>query len=189
MITLDPRTSALVLIDLQQGVLAMSTVPRAASDVLRAGQALAERFRAAGAPVVLVNVTFAPDYADTPPRHVDRPLALPPGGLPPAWATFPEGLAAPGDLRITKRQWGAFTGTELDLQFRRRGVRTVVVGGIATNFGVESTVRHAWELGYDVIVAEDACATTAPVEAHEIAFAHVFPRIARVSASHGLAFG
>ena len=70
--------------------------------------------------------------------------------------TFPE-PPAPTDLVITKRQWGAFHGTELDLQLRRRGIRCIVLGGIATNIGVESTARAALELGYELVIAEDMC--------------------------------
>ena len=57
----------------------------------------------------------------------------------PGWSELADGLAAAGDIVITKRQWGAFHGTELDLQLRRRGIRGIVLGGIATNFGVEFT--------------------------------------------------
>ena len=179
---LDPRATALVLIDLQEGIVGRPLAPRSGAEVLTASRALAERFRAANAPVVLVRVDFAEDYADAPPANVDSPMQRPAGGMPPNWSQLAEGLAAPGDIHIVKRQWGAFYGTGLDLQLRRRGVRTVVVGGIATNFGVESTVRCAWEHGYDVVVAEDACATMSP-ELHEMAIQHIFPRIARVTRS------
>jgi nicotinamidase-related amidase len=65
-----------------------------------------------------------------------------------------------GDLQITKRQWGAFYGTELDLQLRRRGIRTIVLGGVATQIGVESTAREAYEHGYELINVRDATAST-----------------------------
>jgi nicotinamidase-related amidase len=90
-----------------------------------------------------------------------------------------DGLAQPGDLRITKRQWGAFYGTELDLQLRRRGIKTIVLGGIATNIGVESTARQAWEHGYAMILVEDATSGMS-AEMHEFAFKNIFPRISRV---------
>jgi nicotinamidase-related amidase len=187
MASFDPRTTALVLIDLQNGIVAMPLQPRTGSEVLAAGKALAEKFRAAQAPVVLVNVAFAADFADVPPSNVDQAMQRPAGGLPPDWSKLADGLAQPSDLRVTKRQWGAFTGTDLDLQLRRRGVRTIVIGGIATNFGVESTVRFAWELGYDVAVVEDACAGTA-ADLHEMAFRAIFPRIARVTRGADITF-
>lgn len=176
---LDPRTTALVLVDLQNGIVGMPLAPRPGTEVLERSLALAGRFRAAGAPVVLVSVAWAADFADAPPGLVDQPSPRPAGGLPAAWSTLVDGLEAPGDLRVVKRQWGAFHGTELDLQLRRRGVTTVVLAGIATNFGVESTARQAWEQGYSVVVAEDACASMS-ADLHHVAVTHIFPRIARV---------
>jgi nicotinamidase-related amidase len=184
---LDPRSTALVLIDLQNGVLGMPLVPRSAMEVLAEGRSLAQRFRAAGAPVVLVRVAMADDFADAPGQAVDQPFSRPEGGLPAGWSTLVEGLAQPTDIIITKRQWGAFYGTELDLQLRRRGVKTIVLGGVATNFGVESTARQAWEHGYAVLLAEEAC-TSVSADLHDMAIQHVFPRIARVVRSAHISF-
>jgi nicotinamidase-related amidase len=97
-------------------------------------------------------------------------------------------LAKPGDVLITKRQWGAFHGTELDLQLRRRGVGTMVLAGIATNFGVESTARQAWEHGYSVVIAEDATSSYS-AEMHNFAVKFIFPRISRVVESADLSLG
>jgi nicotinamidase-related amidase len=177
--SLDPLTTALILIDLQSGVLGRPLAPRSGEEAFAAGKKLAERFRTARAKVVLVRTAFAKDFADAPSQAVDQPMQRPPGGLPPEWTELAAGLARPDDIIITKRQWGAFYGTELDLQLRRRGVSTIVLGGIATNFGVESTAREAWEHGYDVVLAEDACASVS-VELHASAIQHIFPRIARV---------
>jgi len=188
MLTLDPRATALILIDLQAGILALPTAPRPASEVLNAAKALAGRFRAAGALVAPVRVDFAANFADAPPQRVDQPMTAPPGGRPANWAELADGVAAPGDVVITKHQWGAFTGTELDLQLRRRAIKTVVIGGIATNFGVESTARHAWELSYDVVIAEDLCATFS-AEMHDFAIQRILPRLARIVTSDAIAFG
>jgi nicotinamidase-related amidase len=108
--------------------------------------------------------------------------------MPPDWSALVDGLAPPGDILVTKRQWGAFHGTELDLQLRRRRVGTIVLSGIAANFGVESTARRAWEMGYDLIVAEDACSSVSAA-AHEFAIRRIFPRIGRVRASADTTFG
>jgi nicotinamidase-related amidase len=186
-VTLDPRRSALVLIDLQNGIVSMPLAPRSGAQVVETANALAARFRAAGAPVILVHVGWAADGADRPSRNVDRPMPLPPGGLPPQWMAFVDGLVQDGDIAIRKRQWGAFTGTDLDLQLRRRGISTIVLAGIATNFGVESTARHAWELGYDIVIAEDAT-TSRAAELHDFAIAHILPQIARIRRSDELAF-
>lgn len=187
MTPLDPRTTALVLIDLQNGIVAMPLAPRGGAEVLAAGAALARRFRAAGAPVVLVSVGWSADFADAPRQPVDQPAPRPPGGLPAGWSDLAEGLAGPGDIMIVKRQWGAFYGTALDLQLRRRGVTTIVLAGIATNFGVESTARQAWELGYRLIVVEDAAAS-ASAEMHAFSIEKIMPRIATVSRSDALVF-
>ena len=187
MIELDPRSTALVLIDLQNGILGMPLAPRSGAEVLAVGQGLAEKFRTAGAPVVLVQVAFAPDFADSPRQPVDAPMQRPAGGLPAGWSDLVDGLALPGDIRITKRHWGAFHGTELDLQLRRRGISTIVLGGIATNFGVESTARHAWEHGYAVVLAEDAC-TSLAADLHDMAVGRIFPRISRVVSSSAVGF-
>ena len=176
MIELDPKTSALILIDLQAGIVGMPLQPRSGPETLAAGKALAEKFRAAGAKVVLVRVDFAPDFADALQQPVDTPFR---GARPPGWSALAEGLAEPSDILIVKRQWGAFHGTELDLQLRRRGVRTIVLGGIATNIGVESTARHGWELGYELVLVEDAC-TSRSAELHDMAIRFIFPKIARV---------
>ncbi len=109
-------------------------------------------------------------------------MQRPAGGLPAGWGELIDGLAEPGDIQIVKQQWGAFYGTGLDLQLRRRGIETVVLGGIATNFGVESTARQAWEHGYAVVLAEDACASLS-AELHEMAIRYIFPRISRVAQS------
>jgi nicotinamidase-related amidase len=186
MITLSAKNSALVLIDLQLGILSRPTEPRPAVAVLETCRGLAVRFRAAGGKVVLVNVDFGPERAYAPPGLTQHQATQSANGLPPEWADLADGLAEPGDILITKRQWGAFTGTELDHTLRRLGVDSIVIGGIATNFGVESTARHGWELGYHVVVVEDACATTAPGELHDVAFTQVFPRIARITRSDAL---
>ena len=177
-LNLDATTTALVLIDLQQGILPYAKAPYDAAAVLANAAPLAAAFRAAKAPVVLVKVGFSADGGDVLKATVDAPN--PPGAPPANWLDdTPELSGQPGDIRILKRQWGAFHGTELDLQLRRRGIKTIVLAGIATSIGVESTARNAWELGYDIVFAEDA--TSGPDAAtHANSFEKIFPRIGRV---------
>ena len=92
---------------------------------------------------------------------------------------MPELGPEPTDFIITKRQWGAFTGTELDLQLRRRKVETIVLCGISTNFGVESTARFAMEYGYQQIFVEDACSARS-AEEHVHAMKAAFARMGKV---------
>lgn len=169
--------TALVLIDLQTGILALPTT-RPAPEVLERGVALAEAFRARRLPVVLVKVAWSPDGGDLPTSNVDRPG--PAAAPPPAFSEIPAELAALGDVVVTKRHWGAFTGTELDLQLRRRGIHRIVLAGISTSVGVESTARTAWELSYDLVFPEDATADT-DADSHAHTFGKIFPRIGKVS--------
>jgi nicotinamidase-related amidase len=122
------------------------------------------------------------DHGDAPPNNVDEPLPRLPGGLPAEWSEFPDDPVAQGDFVVTKRYWGAFHGTDLDVQLRRRDVKTVVLAGIATNFGVESTARHAWEHNYDVVIVEDIT-TSMTAEMHEFSMRKILPRLARVTQS------
>ncbi|WP_455815966.1 hydrolase [Pseudomonas cerasi] len=181
MLTLNPQTTALVLIDLQEGILPFGKAPHLASDVVPRAAKLADQFRAHNAPVVLVRVGWSANFADAPKQPVDAAQAG--GALPDNWWVYPEALGVQeSDLHVTKRQWGAFHGTDLELQLRRRGIDTIVLGGIATNIGVESTARNAWELGFNLVIAEDIC-STASAEQHQASVEWIFPRIGRVRQS------
>ena len=184
---IEPKTTALVLIDLQKGIIARELFPYAGPQVVQVAQSLANSCRSAGILVVLVNVSFAADFKDALRQEVDQPFKPPVGGFPPGYSDLADGLAGPGDIRITKHQWGAFYGTALDLQLRRRGIQTIILGGIATNIGVESTARQAWEHGYNLIMVEDATTGTS-TEMHKFAFTHIFPRLSRVTTSSDLHF-
>jgi nicotinamidase-related amidase len=179
-IALDPRTTALVLIDLQKGILGSPLAPYTAAQVIENASALGRSLKEAGGTIVLVNVAFASDSVDRLKQEVDAPSPVPPGGMPAGWSEFaPEIGSLQADVFITKRQWSAFYGTELDLQLRRRGIKTIVLGGVATNFGVESTARDAWQHNYAVVIAEDAC-TSMGADLHEFSVEKVLRRVARV---------
>jgi nicotinamidase-related amidase len=182
---LDAETTALVLIDLQKGVLAMHVAPHPAVAVYERAMQLAQRCRASGAPVVRVRVSFSADLADALRSPVDRPTNY--AALPPGWDEFPEPPQA-SDLIIAKHQWGAFYGTELDLQLRRRGIRRIILGGISTNIGVESTARSAAEHGYELVVAEDLCSASS-AKMHTFSFKHILPRLARITTSKAITLG
>lgn len=177
-LSLDPATSALIVIDLQRGIVARAAAPHASSDVVSRCAQLAKAFREAGAVVVLVHVSFSEDDGDRLKPAADAaPPAMP---LPADWSELvPELGRQPGDIVIVKRQWGAFYGTALDLQLRRRGIGTLVYGGIATNFGVESTARDAYERGFEQVFVEDAMSGLT-AEAHAFAVTTIFPRMGRV---------
>lgn len=165
--TLDPVT-ALIVIDLQNGIVAYDAAHPMADIVSRAAQ-LTEAFRRHRLPVVLVNVTGgAPGRAEQ-----SRPL----DDLPPGWAELvPELGRQPDDIRITKRTWGAFSHTDLAEQLKARQVTQVVICGLATSIGVESTARQAHELGFNVTLATDAM-TDISAEAHANSVERIFPRL------------
>jgi nicotinamidase-related amidase len=178
MFSLNPKSTALVLIDLQKGILARPLAPHGAAEVIENSVRLGTALSRAGGVVAPVHVAFSPDGGDRLRQEVETPN--PPAPLPPDWSDLvPEiaGLAA--NFVIVKRQWGAFHGTELDLQLRRRGVDTIVLTGVATNFGVESTAREAWQHGYSVVVAEDAVSSMAEAM-HKFSIEAILPRIARI---------
>ena len=186
--TLNPDRTALVLIDLQHGIVGQDLAPRTGTQVVDAAKNLAARFREARAPVFLVHVGWRADGADLPSQEVDDKLLSRMDDMPRGWSDLVSGLREEGDVVVLKRHWGAFTGTDLDLQLRRRGIDTIVLGGIATNYGVESTARSAGELSYNVVFVEDV-ATSRSADLHDFAVKNVFPQISRVCASEDVALG
>jgi nicotinamidase-related amidase len=186
MIDLDARHTALVAIDPQAWTLGMPVSPHSADTVVSNLLALARAIRSAGGIIVLTRAAFSPDYADLLTAPVDMPLKLPEGGVPPQALAFHERMQRlEPEVIVTKRQWSAFHGTELDLQLRRRGMTTVVLGGVMTNFGVESTARDAWQQNYAVLVAEDACSSLTE-EMHRFAAEKILPRVGRVRPSQAI---
>jgi nicotinamidase-related amidase len=168
--TLDP-VAALVVIDVQKGIMALETVHPAAQITARAAQ-LARAFRQCDLPVVLVNV------AGVAPGRTDQKLNFSP---PPGWSELvPELDAQPDDHRITKLQWGAFHGTSLDQLLRRRAVTQIVLAGVATSIGVESTARAAHELGYNVVLVHDAM-TDRDAASHRHSVEVIFPRLGELA--------
>ncbi|MFB7245025.1 hydrolase [Streptomyces populi] len=172
---LDPRT-ALVVIDLQHGIVGNpGLAPHPAADVVERAVRLSDAFRGHGLPVVLVRVTAAADGADAVRGRIDGPSRA--RSFPEGWDVIVDELAGhPGDIVVTKRNWGAFYGTDLDLQLRRRGITQIVLAGIATSIGVESSARAAHEHGYHVTLATDAMSDLDP-ETHRNSVERIFPRL------------
>ncbi|HDT3268846.1 TPA: hydrolase, partial [Enterobacter ludwigii] len=121
MLTLNARKTALVVIDLQEGILPFAGGPHSAEDVVSRAARLAEKCRASGAPVIMVRVGWSADFAEALKQPVDAQVAA--HSLPENWWTYPVSLGKrDSDIEVTKRQWGAFYGTDLELQLRRRGI-------------------------------------------------------------------
>lgn len=168
--TIDPKP-ALVVIDLQKGILSVPAVHPLPEIVARAAT-LAEAFRRYALPVVLVNVTGRA------PGRTEASRSAPPRPAPgPDWADLLEELhGQPSDLLVTKHSWGAFHETSLHAQLRDLGVTQIVLAGVATSMGVESTARAAHEHGYHVVLATDAM-TDPSAEAHDNSVNRIFPRL------------
>ncbi|HEX6533274.1 MAG TPA: hydrolase [Gemmatimonadaceae bacterium] len=176
--SIDPTTTALVLIDLQRGIVSGDTVPHAAANVVKNAAALARRFRERGALVILVRVDPGPDGKLMPRPAADAPR--PSRVISPDFAELvPELGPEPGDVVVTKHQPNALYATDLEVHLARRGVRTIVLGGISTNIGVESTARAAYERGFEQWFVEDAMAAR-DAEMHRLAVTRFFPTIGRV---------
>src|SRR5476649_639578 len=181
---LEPSSTALVLIDLQHSNVARELAPHTAQQVVENGARLANAVRRSGGTVVYVRV-LVNELLRLP---ADVSLARDPSAPPPppqASELVEQAGCQAGDIVIAKRQWGAFHGTELDQQLRRRGIRTLIMGGIATNFGVESTARAAFDLGYAMVFAHDAMSSL-KAEIHQFAVQTIFPFIGHVRSTDEL---
>jgi len=178
-LAISPKKTALVIIDMQESVVKLSLSPHSNETVVKNVVCLANACRAAGIFVVLVHV----DTRD------NNDMLQPITDQAPTWKTLdrsvdwakiiPQLGPQSTDHLVTKHQWGAFYGTDLDLQLRRRGIDTIVLCGIATPYGVDTTAREAYQHGYQQVFAEDAMSAPAPGQ-HEFVCQHIFPRIGRL---------
>lgn len=174
----DAKKTALVVIDLQNGIAnSPKTGPYTGAEVIKNASTLVQAFTDKGAFVVLVRVSWLDG------QDVLRPQT----DLPPSAAQFPVGwdslvpeLAEFNNAHvITKRQWGAFFGTDLDLQLRRRGIERIVLCGISTSIGVDTTAREAFQLGYHQVFVEDSMTAMAKEE-HDYVCKTIFPRLGKI---------
>lgn len=167
--------AALIVVDFQKGLIGSPFIHPIAG-VLEKARKLIDAFRANGLPVVLVNVAGGAPGRTERARRYD-------GQLPEGFADFvPELGQQADDIVVTKRSWGAFASTDLEFQLKARGVTQVVIAGVATGTGVESTARQAYEAGFNVALALDAMTDTRP-EAHDYSAKNVFPRLGETGTS------
>ena len=175
--TLDPKT-ALIVVDLQKGIVGLPLIQPIEGIVANA-RALLDAFRAHRLPVVLVNVTGGAPGRTEQPRRIAEPF-------PEGWADFiPELNRQPADIVVTKKTWGAFASTDLEKRLKDIAVTQVVVIGVATATGVESTARQAYELSFNVTLAIDAM-TDMRREAHDYSIANVFPRLGETGTTQAI---
>jgi nicotinamidase-related amidase len=174
--TLDAK-AALVVIDLQKGIVGMPTAHPMAG-VIHNAVALAEAFRRERLPVVLVNVDGAP------PGRAERSFSL--SQMPAGWTELiPELNRQPADHLVTKQTRGAFTNTDLEAHLRQAGVTQLVIVGVATSSGVESTARQAHELGFNVALVTDAM-TDSDADAHHNSVVRIFPKMSETGTTQQL---
>ena len=182
MITAIDQNTALVLIDLQKGISNMGriTAPHSVGAVLENAARLVDAFHAANRPVVIVNVIPAAGAAKL--RAEKSFGAMTP---PPDFADISPEIQTktrPGDIFVTKRTWGAFHDTPLHAELQKRGVTQIVLGGISTSIGVDTTARGAFERGYNIAFATDAMTDT-DAAAHAHSLQNIFPRIGELGSS------
>jgi nicotinamidase-related amidase len=164
---LDPQQTAVVIVDLMPRLLELDMQPRSGTAVLEAALALADDAREAGAPVIAIRVE-RPNVEEQPPG-----------------SELAEALAKVADAVVVKRSIGGFYGTELDAVLQRFGAQTLVMAGIMTNLGVESTARAASDFGYELVFVEDAMSALSAAE-HEAAVGLNLPRFGEVVGSADL---
>ncbi len=175
---IDPHT-ALIVVDLQKGLRGIPSLHPMAGVIDHSCQ-LIEAFRKHKLPVVLVNVVgTAPGRTEQPRRHLDLSADFS--------ELIPELHPQPDDILITKRTWGAFANTDLEVQLKAKGVTQVVLTGVATGTGVEATARQAYEAGFHVTLAVDAM-TDVRAEAHEYSLKHVFPRLGETGSTQDILY-
>lgn len=169
--------AALVVIDLQKGIVGLQTAHPASEIVTRSAE-LARTFRERGLPVVLVNVSGrAPGRTDA---------GSPKFSFPPDWTELvPELEQKPDDYLVTKQRVGAFLGTSLNDHLRQRSVTQIFLTGVATSVGVEATARSAYDLGYNVVLVVDAM-TDRDADAHRHSVQNIFPKLGEMETTENV---
>ena len=171
------RSCAFIMIDLQVSNEHLPFQPHSFADVVRNANVVAAAVRSSGGLVVHTHVLLA-EMLNLP---ADKPLPSTPAS--PDGAEFAaEAGPTHGDVVVTKRQWGAFYATDLDLQLRRRKIETLLIGGVATELGVESTIRAAYDQGYALVFVEDAISGAAR-DSSDFFMTKLFPQMGRVRSS------
>lgn len=180
---IKPDRTALVVIDLQNGIANRELSPYSSTQVVQNASRLVNAFTEKGAFVVLVRVstTDGKDMLKPSTDLKNNQIQFQEG-----WDTLVPEIANTKNAHIiTKRQWGAFYGTDLDLQLRRRGIDTIVLCGISTGIGVDTTAREAFQQGYNQIFVEDAM-TAATKEEHDYVCKYIFPRIGKIRTTENI---
>lgn len=176
MVTALDKQTALVLIDLQKGIVSRQTATPI-QEILKHVIKLIEAFRKKGLPIIFTNVVMR-DAAWTKTRK-EQNMQQGTTPTPDMFEIIPEVNKQPEDTLVTKHTWSAFYETNLEDELKKKGITGIVIGGVATSIGVEGTARAASERGYNIAFAKDAM-TDMAAEAHERSLKYIFPRIGEV---------
>jgi len=175
MVTSLDKKTALVLIDLQKGIVQFPVI-HPIKEILAKAAALVSAFRKAGLPVVIVHVDPTKSLLNN--RRTDANAKF--SSFPDEWFEItPEIETTEEDIFITKHAWNAFTNPSLDIELKKRDITGIVLAGVSTSVGVEGTARAASELGYNITFAQDATTDT-NADAFEHSVKRIFPRLGEV---------
>lgn len=179
---LNLEKTALVVIDLQKGIMGTGELqPHSASEVVEKNNQLAEALKNTSGWITLVNVDpTTMQFLNK--EGNGKTYESIPTGFTEYVMPIAEDKDAKNILKITKHNPGAFFGTDLDVQLRRRGVDTIILTGVATANGVYATALEAYQHGYEVIIVEDACSDR-DGELHHVFFDKLFVKIGQVAST------
>ena len=180
MISLNLRKTAYLAIDMQDGILNNGGLaPYAADAVLLASDQLAETFKNTEALITLVNVDATSFHYLHPARYTrEQPIKVPDNYMKLSMAIATDDTAN-NVVKVTKHNPGAFFGTDLDLQLRRRGIDTIILSGLTTSNGVYATALDAFQHGYQLYIVEDATSDRDP-DLHHLCFDKLYPKLGTV---------
>jgi nicotinamidase-related amidase len=177
---LEPRRAALLVMDMQSGIL--ERVADEKNALIERTSKLLEAARSAGVRVIHVVVGFRPGYPEVSSRNVGFASVRDSGRLAAGSAgTAIHAALAPrsDEVVVTKHRVSAFAGTDLEMILRAGDVDTLVLAGVSTSGVITSTVRHAADADYRLVIAEDACADP-DAEVHRVLLQKVLSRQATV---------
>jgi nicotinamidase-related amidase len=180
---LDPKRTALLVMDYQNGV--VSQIPDTEALLDRVSTAI-DATRAQGGHVGWVRVAFTDaDFDAIPETSIFAAMTSGPQrpamhSDAPTTQIHPRLEPEPGDITVRKTRVGAFSTTDLDQQLRAQGITTLVLAGLSTSGVVLSTVREAMDRDYQIVVLRDACADR-DQDTHDFLIQKLFPGRAHIT--------
>jgi nicotinamidase-related amidase len=184
-ISLDPKSTALILIDMINAVAKGNgppyNIPPNRQGVIDNFVRLVAHCREVGTPIIYITTYRRADNADAPKTVADVGGG---GGAAmlegtPAVEVIDELAPQSGDYVVVKPRFSAYYGTNMDNILKSLGTETILVGGISTQRSVEGTAREAKNRDTQCVVVSDCC-TAGEEDVHEMTINHVLPLLVRV---------